>query len=110
MPVPTNLKVLTPQNYIGVMFGMQAALGQRCDFCHNMDDRASDEKPTKVTARKMMAMVKNINDTTFSGEQKVSCYTCHHGEQKPAAPPPAPARGGGPGGPPGGAPPAGPGR
>jgi hypothetical protein len=99
MPAPTNLKVLTPENYIGVMFGMQTALGVRCDFCHNMEDRASDEKPTKVTARKMMEMVKNINATTFNGEQKVSCYTCHHGEQKPAAPPPG--RGpGGPGGPP----------
>ena len=104
MPPATNLKVLTQENYIGVMFGMQTALGVRCDFCHNMEDRASDEKPTKVTARKMMEMVKNINATTFNGEQKVSCYTCHHGQQKPAAPPPMAGRGpGGPGGPPPGA-------
>ena len=64
----------------------------------------------KVTARRMMAMVKNINDTTFNGEQKVTCYTCHHGEQKPAAPPPGRGPGGmgGPGGRgPGGPPPAG---
>ena len=114
MPAPTNLKVLTPENYIGVMFGMQAALGQRCDFCHNMEDRASDEKATKVTARRMMVMVKNINDTTFNGEQKVSCFTCHHGQQKPEAPPAGRGPGGfgggrGPGGPggPGGPPPAG---
>ena len=105
MPPPTNLKVLTPDTYMGVMFGIPTALGVRCDFCHNMEDRASDEKPQKVMARKMMAMVKNINETTFSGEQKVTCYTCHHGEQKPATPPPG--RGpGGPGGPPPGAPPA----
>jgi hypothetical protein len=93
-PAPTNLKVLTPENYLQVMFGMQTALGVRCDFCHNMEDRASDEKPMKVTARRMMEMVKNINATTFNDEQKVSCYTCHHGEEKPAAPPP----GRGPGG------------
>jgi photosynthetic reaction center cytochrome c subunit len=106
MPAPTNLKVLTPENYIGVMFSIPQALGVKCDFCHNMEDRASDEKPTKVTARKMMEMVKNINATTFNGEQKVTCYTCHHGEQKPAAPPPMPGRGpGGPGGPPPPAPP-----
>jgi len=111
MPAPTNLKVLTPENYIQVMFAMPTALGVRCDFCHNMEDRASDEKPTKVTARKMMQMVKDINANTFNGEQKVACWTCHRGEQKPAAPPAG--RGpGGPGGPPpgGGAPPAGPGR
>jgi hypothetical protein len=104
MPPATNLKVLTQENYIGVMFGMQQALGVRCDFCHNMEDRASDEKPTKVTARRMMVMVKNINDTTFNGEQKVACYTCHRGEQKPAAPPPMPGRGPGGRGPGGGAP------
>jgi hypothetical protein len=118
-PAPTNLKVLTPQNYVQVMFSIPAALGVRCDFCHNMEDRASDEKPMKVTARRMMVMVKNINDTTVNGEQKVSCYTCHHGEQKPAAPPAGRGPGGpggrGPGGPgapgtpgaPGGPPPAG---
>jgi hypothetical protein len=101
MPAPKNLKVLTPENVMPVMFSMQGALGQRCDFCHT-EDRASDEKPEKVTARKMMEMVKNINAASFNGEQKVVCYTCHHGEQKPAAPPPPPARGGGgrgPGGP-----------
>lgn len=108
MPVATNLKVLTQQNFLGVMFGMPQALGQRCEFCH-VQDRASDENPMKLTARKMMVMVKNINDTTFNGEQKVTCYTCHHGEEKPAAPPPMPGRGpggpGGPGGGPGGPPP-----
>jgi hypothetical protein len=105
MPPATNLKVLTQDNYMGVMFSIPTALGVRCDFCHNMEDRASDEKPMKVTARRMMAMVKNVNETLFNGEQKVSCYTCHHGEQKPAAPPAG--RGpGGPGGPrPLGAPP-----
>jgi hypothetical protein len=108
MPPPKNLKVLTPDTYLPAMFGMQTALGQRCDFCHT-EDRASDEKPEKVTARKMMEMVKNINATNFNGEQKVSCYTCHHGEQKPAAPPPPPARGGGGRGP-GGPPPAAPGQ
>jgi hypothetical protein len=109
MPAPTNLKVLTPENYLGVMFSIPQALGQRCEFCHSdPQNRASDDNPMKITARRMMVMVKTINDSMFNGEQKVTCYTCHHGEQKPAAPPPMPGRGpGGPGGPPGGAPPAG---
>ncbi len=114
MPTATNLKVLTQQNFLPVMFGMQAALGQRCEFCH-VQDRASDEIPMKITARKMMAMVKNINETNFNGEEKVSCFTCHHGEQKPAQPPAGRGFGGGPrggsggfGGP--GGPPPGPGR
>lgn len=108
MPPAKNLKVLTQDSYLGVMFGMQTALGQRCEFCHE-EDRSLDEKPTKLTARRMMGMVKNINDTMFNGEAKVSCWTCHRGEQKPAptpAPqfgPPGGGRGGsggrGPGGP-----------
>jgi hypothetical protein len=105
MTPPKNLKVLTPENYQGAMRGMQAALGVRCDFCHAAD-RSSDEMPTKVTARMMMVMVNNINANNFNGEQKVSCYTCHHGEQKPALPPPPPPPGAGRG--PGGPPPAAP--
>ncbi len=106
--------------------GMQMAvqglgLGANCLYCHVSNEaRDLDDKPEKVTARKMFAMVKNINATMFNGENKVVCWTCHRGEAKPAAPPPPPARGGfggrggsggfGPGGPggPGGPPPGGP--
>jgi len=81
------------------MFSTRAALGVRCDFCHNPQDYSSDEKETKLTARKMMEMVKNVNATTFNGEQKVQCWTCHRGQQKPEAPPAVQGPGGrGPGG------------
>lgn len=116
MPPAKNLKVLTQDTYLGVMFSIPTALGVRCDFCHT-EDRASDEKPEKVTARKMMEMVKNINANTFNGEQKVACWTCHRGQAKPEAPPAGRGPGGfgrgpggpgpgGPGAPPPGAPPA----
>ncbi|HVY91947.1 MAG TPA: c-type cytochrome, partial [Bryobacteraceae bacterium] len=109
------------QELVQTMFAIRGALGVRCDFCHNQQDLASDEKPEKLMARKMIEMVNNINANTFNGEQKVACWTCHRGQQKPEAPPPVqmPGRGpggggpggrgpggGGPGGGPGGPPPA----
>jgi hypothetical protein len=98
MPAPKNLKVLQPDQVMTTMFSIPGGLGVRCDFCHNPQDYSSDEKETKLTARKMMQMVKDINTNTFNGEQKVQCWTCHRGQQKPEA---APA-GRGPGGPGGG--------
>jgi hypothetical protein len=116
MPPAKNLKVITQDVLLPTMFSIRAGLGVRCDFCHNPQDYSSDEKETKLTARKMLEMVKNVNATTFNGDQKVQCWTCHRGQQKPEAAPPvnmpgAPGGGGrgpgGPGGPPpGGAPPA----
>jgi hypothetical protein len=87
-------------------------LGMNCLYCHVSNEaRDLDDKPEKLVARRMFAMVKSINASTFNGENKVVCWTCHRGETKPAAAPPPPARGGfggrGPGGPPPGGPPAG---
>ena len=107
LPAPKNLKILKPDDVIQTMFAIRAGLGVRCDFCHNPQDYASDEKEEKLTARKMLEMVNNINTNTFAGDQKVVCWTCHRGQQKPEAAPPVqmPGRGGGRG--PGGGAPAG---
>ena len=64
---------------------------------------ASDEKAPKKTARVMITMMKNVNDTLGSGigkpaadVSKVECGTCHRGaaipkyEAPPAAVPAAP--------------------
>lgn len=110
---PKNLQVLKPEEVGTYMFMAVNGLGTMssggCLYCHVSNEaRELDDKPQKVVARKMFQMVKDINANTFNGEQKVTCWTCHHGESKPAAPPPAPARGGfgGAGGPgAGGAPP-----
>lgn len=45
-----------------------------CSFCH-LEDRASDEKPEKVTARKMILMVREINAKFPDGKQHVTCCT-----------------------------------
>ena len=76
------------------------SLGVRCTHCHvgeegkplSTFDFASDSKPTKETARKMLAMVHRINQQDFGvtefAKAKVTCVTCHRGSTKPATMPP----------------------
>jgi hypothetical protein len=99
-PTPTvvdspGVKVLTgllaPQFQEEMNFITQA-LGVNCSTCHVRGNFASDEKPEKLTARRMLEMVKAINKSNFpdykpkDGESvlgRVTCYTCHHGETSP---------------------------
>lgn len=103
-PTPTvvdspAVKVLTgllaPQFQDEMNFITQA-LGVTCGTCHTRGNFASDEKPEKLTARRMLEMTKGINKQFFpdhkpkSGESvlgRVTCYTCHQGERTPKLPP-----------------------
>lgn len=116
-PTPTNLQVLpkdtSPRAVVTAMKGFVQGLGVRCQHCHvfkgsNPDDLAtfdfaSDEKEAKKTARLMLRMVlhdnemlKDVGEPAPAGEMKVTCYTCHRGDQHPlsrrpeASPKPAP--------------------
>ncbi len=64
--------------------------GVACTFCH-AEDRSSDEKPEKLTARKMIAMEMAINKNTFGGSTAVTCFTCHRGSADPVGTPVIPA-------------------
>ncbi|MES1984464.1 MAG: photosynthetic reaction center cytochrome PufC [Pseudomonadota bacterium] len=58
---------------------------QGCNYCHNPENLASDEKYTKIVARKMIQMTWNIN-TKYASHVKqtgVTCYTCHAGNAVP---------------------------
>jgi hypothetical protein len=63
----------------------EAALGVGCGYCHDADanKRELDVKPQKAIARQMIEMVNNINKTTFRGQARVSCFTCHQGRPLP---------------------------
>lgn len=59
-----------------------------CAYCHNIENMASDEKYTKVVARKMLQMTRTINAnwTPHFGNQEnagVTCWTCHRGNPVP---------------------------
>ena len=57
-----------------------------CAYCHNIENMASDEKYTKVVARRMIQMTRAINSQYKShvAETGVTCYTCHRGMPVPA--------------------------
>ena len=58
---------------------------QGCNYCHNPENMASDEKYTKVVARRMLQMTRTIN-SRWSSHVKgtgVTCYTCHRGNAVP---------------------------
>jgi Photosynthetic reaction centre cytochrome C subunit len=82
---------------IGTMRNFAQALGVRCPYCHVGEegkplaefDFPSDKKRTKLVARQMMRMVKEINarlDTLPERPQptvEVTCRTCHRGISRP---------------------------
>ena len=59
---------------------------QGCTYCHAADNMATDTLYTKVVARKMLEMTRQINSTwkTHVAETGVTCYTCHRGQPVPA--------------------------
>jgi hypothetical protein len=72
---------------IPAMQFMSASLKVSCDYCHTQD-RASDEKEPKNTAREMIEMQNDINSRHFGGRVQVTCATCHAGHTRPIAFPP----------------------
>ncbi len=89
-PTFTNLQVLKdlpPSEIRPAMRAFSAALGVRCDHCHVRGNFASDEKPAKATARRMIVMARAIDANHFGGQKEVTCWTCHRGNVKPETAP-----------------------
>ena len=90
-------KDMTRQQLQPIMQGFTKALGVQCSHCHvgGPQDRAKDDKPQKLAARKMLQMVMEINDKHLAGlttlglpagtepMRKVTCTQCHRGSLKP---------------------------
>ncbi len=95
-------KTMTRQEVTTLMRSVTAALGVQCSHCHvgSPADRAKDDLPAKLLARKMFAMTMTINNDLLKdagtpapeGTRKVTCFTCHRGAVKVLT---APAAGGG---------------
>jgi tetratricopeptide (TPR) repeat protein len=95
-PPMANLQIIpkdTPREQVlQTMQAFTQALGVQCNYCHvqegrgGRNDMASDEKPTKKTARQMMTLAREINDKlpavvskTANDTTRVGCSTCHRG-------------------------------
>jgi hypothetical protein len=91
-----TVKVLTgltvPQFELEMQL-MTTALGVGCGYCHVRGNFASENNAHKATARKMLEMTRAINQQFFpdykssSDEEsrlgRVTCYTCHQGNERP---------------------------
>jgi len=104
VPPYKNLKVLpaelSREQLLPIMKNFTQALGVRCSYCHVGEegkplatfDFASDAKPKKAIARKMLRMLTRINREDLGIQEvkdfKVRCYTCHRGAVKPLTAPP----------------------
>jgi len=89
-----NVTVLTKMpvdEFMGTMGIFSAALSFCCAECHT--GAGTDtvkwefDTPRKVTARKMVEMVRAINRDNFGGRQVVTCWTCHRGRDRPVMTP-----------------------
>jgi Photosynthetic reaction centre cytochrome C subunit len=126
-PKYKNLKILpkdiSEADLDSVMHHFTASLNVKCNYCHVRNeaqkkmDFASDDKPEKLVARKMMLMSIDINTKYFKDIEEeisqekdhpmernnkvqidgdsvknmlsyVTCFTCHRGDPHPETKPP----------------------
>jgi len=85
------LKGIPVDDFMGTMGIMCAALGFDCSDCHEgagtvkVDWEAETAK--KARARQMVQMMTAINRDNFGGRQMVTCWSCHHGRDRPSTTP-----------------------
>ena len=86
------LRGIPVDEFMSTMGFFAAALSLNCTDCHvkaaNGDwARYADDTPLKQTARKMVLMVRAINQANFGGKPEVTCYSCHRSSNRPKAVP-----------------------
>jgi photosynthetic reaction center cytochrome c subunit len=86
------LKGIPADEFMNTMGFFAASLSFNCTSCHGLASagdvaRFADDTPLKQTARKMILIVRSINQGNFAGMRKVTCYTCHRGGEKPEVTP-----------------------
>lgn len=82
------LRGISVNEFMDTMGFLSASLSYNCTDCHGndaVDSWANFAKDTekKTMARKMILMVRMINQTQFGGQRRVTCYTCHRGDSEP---------------------------
>jgi photosynthetic reaction center cytochrome c subunit len=82
------LKDLSLPEFTRVMLAITAWVAppdKSCSYCHQ-GPMADDALYTKKVARRMLAMVRDINSNwqAHVGSTGVTCYTCHRGQPVPA--------------------------
>jgi len=86
------LKGIPVDTFFESMGMFASSMGNDCTFCHVKAayfDRAkfAESTPKIVRARGMILMMNAINNGYFKGEQRVTCFTCHRGNNSPVREP-----------------------
>ena len=86
------LKGIPVDTFFDAMGMFANAMGNDCTFCHSPNaalDRAAFALPTPriLRARQMIVMMNTINTNFFGGRPRVTCFTCHGGNQSPRSDP-----------------------
>lgn len=84
------LKDIPADELFATMQFISASLGVECGYCHVEHAFDKDDKPAKLTARKMIVMMMAINKENFGGQRGVTCYSCHRGAAQPMGIPAVP--------------------
>jgi outer membrane lipoprotein-sorting protein len=82
------LRGIPVSEFMATMGFFSASVGLNCVYCHvpeSLEDwqKFAEDVPRKRTARRMIQMVNTINKTNFGGQRVVTCYSCHHGNERP---------------------------
>jgi hypothetical protein len=82
------LKGIPVDEFMDVMGMFSASLGYDCVSCHSADlynDRGAFAVATPMVqrARQMVVMMNAINKQYFAGQPRMSCFTCHRGQNRP---------------------------
>ena len=82
----TVLKGIPVDEFMNTMGFISAATNYNCIDCHKEGRVEGDwgvyaeETPRKITARRMIQMVQDLNKNSFNGARVVTCYTCRSEE------------------------------
>jgi hypothetical protein len=86
----TVLRGIPADEFMGTMGIFSAATGLNCFDCHidkGTPEGFAEDTPRKQMARRMVAMMTEINKENFGGRQVVTCFTCHRGSNQPRVTP-----------------------
>jgi outer membrane lipoprotein-sorting protein len=86
------LKGLPIDTFFEAMGMFANSMGNDCTFCHASKayfDKREFATPTPrlQRARQMIVMMNTINKQFFGGQQRVTCFTCHAGGNRPKTEP-----------------------
>jgi outer membrane lipoprotein-sorting protein len=86
------LKGIPVDTFLDAMGMFANAMGNDCTYCHASGaaldrDAFAVATPRIQRARQMIVMMNTINKTYFGGQPRVTCFTCHGGNQSPRSDP-----------------------